>query len=80
MADNKNRERNTIMLKADSLVVLSQHARSLLVHQDHVARPNSANGNTASVEPVLDQDDFKEYVPQDMTALNALSSGHGSGL
>jgi hypothetical protein len=68
------------MLKENSLVVLSQHIRSLLVHQDYVARPNSANGNTASVEPVLDQDDFKEYVPQDMTALNALSSGHGSGL
>lgn len=62
------------MLKANYFVVLGQHVRSLLVHQDHVARPNSANGDTSSVEPVLDQDDFKEYVLQDMTALNALSS------
>ena len=62
------------MLKANYFVVLGQHVRSLLVHQDHVARPNSANGDTSSVEPVLDQDDFKEYVLQDMMALNALSS------
>ncbi|MDG2319137.1 MAG: hypothetical protein P8L79_02650 [Rhodospirillaceae bacterium] len=68
------------MLKANYFVVFCQHVRSLLVRQDHVARPNSANGNTSSAEPVLDQDDFKEYVLQDMTALNALSSGHGSCL
>lgn len=67
------------MLKAQSLVVLSKHVRSLLVHQDHVVRCSSANSNEDYGASIGDDADDGVYVPQDVPALNALSSGHGSG-
>ena len=67
------------MLKAQSLVVLSKHVRSLLVHQDHVVRCHSANTNEGSAPCLSEDTDDGVYVPQDAPALNALSSGHGSG-
>jgi hypothetical protein len=67
------------MLKAQSLVVLSKHVRSLLIHEDHVVRCRSANTNEESVPSVRADVDEAVYVPQDVPTLNALSSGHGSG-
>ena len=67
------------MLKAESLVVLGKHVRSLLVHHDRVTRVNPANSNA----PVDDDVDFYNVrvstTKPVQPSFKAVSSGHGPG-
>ena len=67
------------MLKADTLVVLSKHVRSVLVHDEHVARQTTANNNGDVRVSTPRGFDDESFVAQGAPRLNALSSGHGSG-
>ena len=72
------------MLKSESLVVLSKHVRSLLVHDDHGCRAAPSNSNkpinqdSACFDPRVRVSNAVNPVLNPV--FNAASSGHGPGV